>query len=453
MTGGPATMVVCSGCGQRATGADPFPFRCPSAGTDDVDHVMVRELDPTHVSFPDNDDPNPFVRYRELFHAYHLGHQNGMSDADHVHLVEQLDKAVAAVDGRGFAVTPFERSEALSEAVGCSVWVKDETGNVSGSHKARHLMGLMIHLLVAEQTGLAPPDGRELAIASCGNAALAAAVVARAAERPIRVFVPTWADEAIVRRLRDLGATIEVCEREVGLPGDPTYHALRRAIDAGAIPFTCQGPDNGLTIEGGQTLGYELVSQLAHDGESLDRLIVQVGGGALASACVRAFEDAALLEAPERLPKVHAVQTRNAHPLERAFMRVRQRAGYEADPESIVEAMAWARTHRSEVMWPWEEEPRSVAEGILDDETYDWAAVVGGMLATDAAPVLVSEDRLREANVLARDATGIPVSHTGSAGLAGLLELASRGELRPDERVAVLFTGIERDEEGEEHRG
>jgi threonine synthase len=95
-------------------------------------------------------------------------------------------------------------------------------------------------------------------------------------------------------------------------------------------------------------------------------------------------------------------------------------------------------------MWPWEEEPRSVAEGILDDETYDWAAVVGGMLATDAAPVLVSEETLHEANDLAREATGIDVSHTGSAGLAGLLELARRGELRREERVAVLFTGVRR---------
>jgi threonine dehydratase len=402
---------------------------------------MVRELDPTHVSFPDGDDPNPFARYRELFHGYHLGRAAGMSDEDHVHLVEQLDKAVAAVDGHGFVETPFARSEGLSDRLGCSVWVKDETGNVSGSHKARHLMGLMLHLLVAEQSGLAPPSERELAIASCGNAARAAAVVAKAAGRPIRVFVPTWAEEAIVRRLRDLGAEVEVCPRQDGVPGDPTYHALRRAIAEGAMPFTCQGPDNGLTIEGGETLGYELVSQLAREGESLDRLVIQVGGGALASACVRAFEDAALLEAPERLPRIHAVQTTNAHPLERAYRRVRQRVGYEPSPETVVDAMAWARGHRSEVMWPWEEEPTSIAEGILDDETYDWAAIVGGMLATDSEPVLVSEERLAEANELARSATGIEVSHTGSAGLAGLLELAARGALHPGERVAVLFTG------------
>jgi threonine dehydratase len=405
---------------------------------------MVRELDPTHVSFPESDDPNPFVRYRELFHAYHLGRAAGMSDEDHVRLVEQLDGSVQGVDGRGFSETPFALNDALSRRIGCAVWVKDETGNVSGSHKARHLMGLMVHLLVAEHAGLAPSETAELAIASCGNAALAAAVIARAADRSIRVFVPTWADPAVLERLRGLKATIEVCERDPGVPGDPTYHALRHAVQAGAVPFTCQGPDNGLTIEGGETLGYELVSQLAHAGEGLDRLVVQVGGGALASACVRAFEDAALLEAPERLPKIHAVQTANAHPLERAFMRVRQHAGHEATPEGIVEAMTWARSHRSEVMWPWEEEPRSVAEGILDDETYDWAPVVGGMLATDGSPVLVSEDVLREANDLAREATGIDVSHTGSSGLAGLLNLARRGELRPDERVAVLFTGVNR---------
>jgi len=446
VTGGPATVVVCAGCGWRAPGDEPYPFRCARAGGDDVDHVMVRELDPTHVSFPpiDDEEANPFIRYRELFHAYHLGREHGMGDEDHVHLVEQLDKAVAEVDGRGFAQTPFAPSDALSERLGCRVWVKDETGNVSGSHKARHLMGLMVHLLATEQVGLAPPHGRELAIASCGNAALAAAVIARAADRPLRVFVPTWADEAVLRRLRELGATIDVRVREGGMPGDPTYHALREAIADGAIPFTCQGPDNGLTVEGGQTLGYELVTELAREGEALDRLVVQVGGGALASACVRAFEDAALLEAPERLPRIHAVQTRNAHPLERAYMRVRQRVGHEVSPQGAVEAMAWARTHRSEVMWPWEEEPRSVATGILDDETYDWAAVVAGMLATDGSPVLVDEEMLLGANALAREATGIDVDPTGSAGLAGLLELSRRGELRPDERVAVLFTGVRR---------
>jgi len=442
----PATIVVCAGCGLRASDDDPYPFRCPEAGSDDVDHLMVRELDPDRVSFPDEpDEPNPFIRYRELFHAYHLGRRHGLSDADHVALVRELDERVAEVEGHGFAVTPFAPSDGLSDRLGAEVWVKDETGNVSGSHKARHAMGLMAHLLVAERVDLSP-DGppADLAIASCGNAALGAAVIARAADRTLRVFVPTWADPVVIARLEALGAVIEVCPREEGIPGDPAYHAFRRALGEGLVPFTAQGPDNGLTVEGGETLGYEMVSALRAAGSSLDRLVVQVGGGALASSLIRAFEDAALLEEPERLPRIHAVQTEGGHPLERAYRRVRQRVGHELTPAGVVEAMAYARGHRSEFMWPWEEEPKSVATGILDDETYDWAAVVAGMLATDGSPVVVSEEALEEANRLSRELTGIDVDHTGSAGLAGLLELARRGEIGSDERVALLFTGIRR---------
>jgi threonine synthase len=95
-------------------------------------------------------------------------------------------------------------------------------------------------------------------------------------------------------------------------------------------------------------------------------------------------------------------------------------------------------------MWPWEREPHSVAHGILDDETYDWLAVVEGMLATGGAPLVVDEDALRQANALAQRTTGIDVDHTGTAGLAGLLALRSTGEVRDDERVAVLFTGAVR---------
>jgi threonine synthase len=228
------------------------------------------------------------------------------------------------------------------------------------------------------------------------------------------------------------------------VPGDPAYHAFRQALGGGALAFSTQGPDNGLTVEGGETLAFEMVTELARSGEAIDRLFVQVGGGALASSCVRGFEDAALLEAPARLPRIHAVQTEGVHPLERAFELVRKRAGVEPTPASLVEAMGYARTHRSAFMWPWEEEPRSIATGIIDDETYDWAAVVGGMLATDGSAVVVSEDRLLQANELARDATGVDVDPTGSSGLSGLLELLQAGAIDPAERIAVLFTGIRR---------
>lgn len=439
--------IVCAGCGWSPPPEEPYPFRCANAGgDDDTDHVLTVVLDYAQLQFPRGAEPNPFVRFRTLLHSYHLARAGGLSDGDYVGLVEGLDRAVAEVDGHGFTVTPFARQDALSQRLGLvapgGVWVKDETGNVSGSHKGRHLMGLLIHLEVVARLGLARGNGGAppLAIASCGNAALAAAVVARAAERPLRVFIPTSADPVVVDRLLGLGADLTVSPRQDGTAGDPTYRDLRRAVSGGALPFTCQGNYNGLTIEGGKTLGYELIAQVREAGGRLDRLFVQVGGGALASAMVQAIEDGGRLGALERTPRIHTVQTEGAYPLRRAFIGVRERMQAGASAE---EALRYAITHRSAFMWPWEQEPRSIASGILDDETYDWAAVVRGMMETGGSPLIVSEATLADANAVAREATAINVDPTGSAGLAGLMHL-QRGGLDAGERVAVLFTGVQR---------
>jgi threonine synthase len=197
------------------------------------------------------------------------------------------------------------------------------------------------------------------------------------------------------------------------------------------VPFTCQGNLNGLAVEGGYTLGWELAST----GVDLDRVIVQVGGGALASAVFAGLEEGG------RTPRLDTVQTEGAWPLRRAYTAVAARGGESALP--------YARRHRHEFMWPWEEEPHSVAHGILDDETYDWLAVVDGMLRSHGRPLVVDERVLVGANALARVTTGIPVDPTGSAGLAGLIALRELGAVEDDERVALLFTGNDRSTQGE----
>lgn len=436
-----ASRLVCAGCGAVPDQADPYPFRCPNAGrADDVDHVLRRELDLAQLEYPvAAPEPNPFLSYRSLLHASHVARVGGLSDEEFCALVLDLDRRVADVDGHGFTVTPFARNPGLSSALGFSerggVWVKDETGNVSGSHKARHLFGVLLHLEVVERLGLTDPRHRpELAIASCGNAALAAAVVAAAGGWTLRVFVPLDADPAVLARLEELGALIAFCPRVAGEAGDPTVARLEQALQAGALPFTCQGNLNGLAVEGGHTLGYELASELREAGADIDRIVVQVGGGALASACGAALQEAAALGALPGCPRLDTVQTKGAWPLRRAYDAVVAHGG----------DLRYAARHRSEFMRPWETEPRSIAHGILDDETYDWLAVVERMLATGGRPLVVDETTLAETNELAIDATAIAVDATGTAGLAGLVALRAAGDVSADERVAVLFTGATR---------
>ena len=491
-----ASRMVCAGCGAEA--ADPYPFRCPRADAgDDIDHVLTRALvgtsaaDPVAPPFtaaisalaqplgttgaapvappftaaisttgaapvappfraapPESlhfltpvTGPNPFLEFRTLFHSYHLASAHGMSDADYVRIVEDLNEAVALVDGHGFVITPFARHSGLSARIGSTaaggVWIKNETGNVSGSHKGRHLMGLMIYLQVIERLGIVEPPLPPLAIASCGNAALAAAIIARAARRHLRVFIPTNAPARVVDRLVQLHAEQTICPRDPDVAGDPCYLSFRETIGSGALPFCCQGNENGLTIEGGETLAYEIIAKAT----PLDRVFIQVGGGALASSVIQAFGDALAAGVLERLPRFHAVQTRGAYPLARAYDLVADRVARSGDAGR---ELRYAAAHRSEFMWPWEEEPHSIAHGILDDETYDWLAVVKGMLESGGHPIVVDEAGLAEAHALAQAATGINVDPTGAAGLAGLLHLHRQGQIAPNERVAAIFSGAER---------
>src|SRR3972149_2427544 len=127
-----------------------------------------------------------------------------------------------------------------------------------------------------------PPD---LAIASCGNAALAAAVVARAADRRLQVFIPTVADPKVVARLRRLEAELTICPREEGVTGDPTYHRLRQAGRQGALPFPCPGGGNGVTHGGGKGPGrapmtvWPPASSIASSGNTGGVLLRRMGPG------------------------------------------------------------------------------------------------------------------------------------------------------------------------------
>jgi threonine synthase len=414
----------CAVCGATVDVATAMPWRCPRSASGDRHHVLqvLRRIAPLR---PLTGEPNPFVAYDSELAWAAFAEANGMTAHARTALVGELDAAVAGVAGIGFRETPFARSDELSDALGFArdggIWVKDETGNVAGSHKARHLFTILLHLRAAELLGEVPwrttADRPPLAIASCGNAAIAAATLAAAAAWPIDVFVPEWADERVVGVLAGLGATITRCPRTGDdPPGDPTIHRVRAAVDAGAVPFSVQGPENALCLDGGRTIGWEMIEVL---GAGLDRAFVQVGGGAFAACVGSAFRCAGVH------PRVHAVQAEGCAPLELAW----RRAAGEEHPER-----RWA-----ELMTPWPD-PRSVADGILDDETYDWLGVFDAMRA-GGSPVVVTEAQLREAHDLGR-AAGFAASVTGTAGLAGVL--AARPTIAADERVAVVMSGVER---------
>ena len=143
--------LVCAGCGAVAGPWRAVPVPLPERGRgDDVDHVLRRELDLSTVRFPDGDaEPNPFVRYRHA--APRLPRRAGRRPLRRGVLRARAASSTTRSPRSTGTASPSRRSRAAPSSATRSgfsepggVWVKDETGNVSGSHKARHLFGVLL---------------------------------------------------------------------------------------------------------------------------------------------------------------------------------------------------------------------------------------------------------------------------------------------------------------------
>lgn len=398
----------CAVCGTEVPVSASFTWRCPQASDTDPHHLLQILPGEPAAATPLINHVNPMVRFGPRLAWWRWARWHGLDDAACTALTEEVIG--------DFRVTPYGPDAALSGELGVEVWVKDETSSVAGSQKSRHLASILLHLRAAEELGLLATRPA-LAIASCGNAAVAAATLARRAHWPLEVFIPEWMDPAYGDELDRLGAQVTACVREPhASAGDPAVHSFRAAVARGAIPFSVQGPENAYCLDAGRTLGWEIASDPSGPP---DALYVQVGGGAFASCAGAALGPAV---------RLHAVQAAGCAPLVRAWERATQW------PDVSLGA------HWAELMTPWDA-PQSIADGILDDETYDWIGVVQAMRASGGHPIVASEDHIRWAHDLAT-AAGYAVSVTGAAGLAGVL--ADPDRARRGKRVAVVMSGVAR---------
>jgi threonine synthase len=452
-------------------------FACPGSG-DGREHILdgiieiVPGLADDLLASWGSHGQDPLAAYSCLGDASHIA---GIRFAG---LRTDLQEGLSRLEGRPLTVTPLLPVPKLARAIGHEgvLAVKDETGQPGGSHKVRHLAGTMLYLEALRGDAMKRP----LAISSCGNAALAAACVARAAGYGLKTFVPEDVNPEVAELLRERGADVVVVPRLSTGGGDPCYLAFREAVRAGAVPFCCSGRDNWSNIEGGRSLGYEAALQWPVLGGEPEHLVLQIGGGALARSVAQAFETLHSLGIVRKLPRIHACQTEGAFPFVRAWVAllagIAKCAGMDFPlPEGldelkaflserealIAQAVEYARlNYASEpvhkvlelaadeprrFMRAWDgPAPHSLAHGILDDETYDWFFLARAMLRTGGRAVIASESLIARAHALALHHTPVNVSPTGSAGLAGLLALKEVRAVDAAARVGLFFTGLNR---------
>lgn len=391
-----------------------------------------------------------FIAHRHDLDVYGYALESGLSDGDYQTLIRQLDHKISESSGTSFAQTPLIE---LNTNLDRQVLAKVETANVGGSHKARHLFGLLVYMTIDEMQRGTPQT--PLAIASCGNAALGAATLTNALGRELQVFVPADANSAVLGELERLGANVHHCERIDGQVGDPCLRELTKAVDNGASPFTVQGPICPLVIDGGRTLGLELAEQLRDleieplAVEPID-IYIQVGGGALGAATMdglarRGFH-----------PRLHPVQPEAAHPYIAMWERFERVLSEETAQGPALTGASLRRriADNADLMQPWPGTPASTASGILDDITYDWEALLYHQVTSGGWPIKVSEDQFMSATAMLGDQVWPVPDDTGSAGFAGLLtdsaSSSSAERYNGTGPAIVLVTGVDRAETASE---
>jgi len=440
-------MLICYGCKAEVDASERLIFACPNVETlPEIDHVLAPVgLINEDVEFPLDGHTNPFIRYRDFLYPYRLAMEKGLSDENYCAMVEKMDTALIEVDGVGFHETPLTWSRRLD------CFIKSEAHSVGQSHKARHLFEVMLYLKVLAATSPEISDditSRRLAVASCGNAGLAAATIAAAAKWPIDVYVPPNASPAVIAQLKKLKADVQLCHRKEGQDGDPCMEALNAAVTAGSIPFSVQGNANGLVVEGSCTILFEIIAALKRDHgiDQLGAIYTQVGGGAFGSGIVHALRKAVSRGIIPHMPVFNTVQTEGGHPLHRAHQKmVDNLETLDPAKENRAKAISEAVSSRSKYMYAWED-PHSIAHGLLDDETYDWANLCDGMLQTGGDSIVVGDERVCEATEIGHIELGVNCCHTGATGLAGLLEQKANGSFKTTGGACVaIFTGLNRD--------
>jgi threonine synthase len=299
----------------------------------------------------------------------------------------------------GEGATPLVRFRRLAPQ-GVELWVKDESGNPTGSFKARGLS-----LVINRARELGAPG---VQLASAGNAALALAAYAAAAGLPARVALPTDTPRTVFARCREYGAEV------LSSPG--TLVEAAKLLEEGAERFwsvsTLREP---YRVEVKKTMGFELAEQLGWD--LPDWIVYPLGGGTGIVGMHKAFDELRRLGmiGPKR-PRFVIVQMTGCAPIVRAFEQGTEAAEPWADPHTEV----WGLRV-----------PKAIGDFL----------VLRAVRESGGRAIAIEEARLPELTARLARTEGLRVGPEGAAAFAAVEDLAREGAFGAGERVVVFQTG------------
>ncbi len=282
------------------------------------------------------------------------------------------------------------------------LYLKDEGQNPTGSFKA---LGLAVAVSRALELGVT-----EFVIPTAGNAGGALAAYAARAGVPAHVYMPQDAPLINILEVQMTGADLHLVN---GLIND----AGREAAAAGAHAqwFDVSTLKEPYRLEGKKIMGYELAK--AFNWQLPDVIIYPTGGGTGLIGMWKAFDEMETMGwIGSHRPRMVVVQADGCAPIVKAHL-----AG--AD-----EAEPWEGAH-------------TLAGGLRVPVAIGSRLMLTALNESKGTAVAVSDNQIRESQVLLSTSEGIFACMEGAATIAALQSLNAQGWLDPDEKVLVFNTG------------
>ncbi len=281
-----------------------------------------------------------------------------------------------------------------------NLYAKLEFLNPTGSFKDR---GTATMLSVAAEHGVV-----ELVEDSSGNAGASVSAYAARAGIKSHIFVPADAPEAKLRQIKAYGTEVHPIEgpRQSVTDAAITYAKERGLVYASHMlsPYFAEGT---------KAFAYEVAQQFS---ESMPgHVVFPVGNGSLLTGAYNGLKELKASGQIEKIPRLHAVQSRNVMPLVAAF------TGQEWGPESAT---------------------KTVAGGIsISAPSRQWQ-ILDILRATGGSAVAVEESSILQMQRDLAEEEGIFAEPTSAAAFAGLEILANQGVIKESDTVLVPVTGF-----------
>ncbi len=300
--------------------------------------------------------------------------------------------------------TPLLRPERLDEYAGCTLWVKDESANPTGSFKDR---GSAVGVARANESA---GDDSWVGTVSHGNMAMSMSAMSASAGVNCLVLVP---DDIPPERL---GHIAQYDPELVQVAGDygRLYHESLTLPGASFV-----NSDTPFRVAGQKTTALEIFEAFAGDDSkpnAPDAIVAPVSSGGHASAIWKALRELREASLLDTLPRLYFVQASACDPIAQAY-----RAN--ADEVTPVEG------------------GETVAYSIANADPPSGNRVLAAIDDIGGAVLSVSDEAILDAKRQFARRAGLCVEPASATTLVGIRQLSASGAISPDDHVVAIATG------------